>query len=311
MDLENFDRSHDAWERTAAFSWLTTQVDRYGDVLPRTVLAQGLELNGQRVPLLGPQGIFKPAIMQVPLSFTTSPNGPYHDAFDAGASVLRYRYRGTDPRHRDNVGLRFAWREQLPLVYFHGLEPGKYLAVWPAFIVDDAPQELTFLVKVDDAAYAGLAPRSEWSGAEDPTIRRDYVTTTVRRRIHQRAFRERVLSAYQRKCALCRLKHAELLDAAHIIPDADPDGEPVVSNGMALCQLHHSAFDKFFIGITPEYRVEVRPDIMEETDGPTLKHAIQALHGTRISVPRRLENRPDLVLLERRYDRFLEAATRP
>jgi hypothetical protein len=52
-----------------------------------------------------------------------------------------------------------------------------------------------------------------------------------------------VLAAYRHQCSLCRLKHEELLDAAHIIPDADPEGEPVVSNGLALCRLHHSAFD--------------------------------------------------------------------
>lgn len=47
--------------RAAAFDWLSEQVARHGDVLPRPVLAEGFELDGRRVPLLGPQGIFKPA----------------------------------------------------------------------------------------------------------------------------------------------------------------------------------------------------------------------------------------------------------
>ena len=63
----------------------------------------------------------------------------------------------------------------------------------------------------------------------------------VRRRIHQRAFRERVLVAYGGKCAFCTLGYRELLDAAHIIPDSELRGEPVVSNGMSLCRLHHAA----------------------------------------------------------------------
>ena len=40
--------------------------------------------------------------------------------------------------------------------------------------------------------------------------------------------------------ALCRLRHQELLDAAHITPDGDAEGEPVISNGVALCKLHHA-----------------------------------------------------------------------
>ena len=99
----------------------------FGDVLPRKTLAQGFVLNDTRVPLLGPQGIFKPAVLEVPLSITTAPSGPYDDSF--GPELLRYRYRGTDPSHRDNVGLRLALEHRLPLVYFFGLMPGKYLAI--------------------------------------------------------------------------------------------------------------------------------------------------------------------------------------
>ena len=58
----------------AAFEWLGEQTSRYGDVLPRTLLAEGFRIDGVRVPLLGPQGIFKPQVMSdVPLSVTTAP----------------------------------------------------------------------------------------------------------------------------------------------------------------------------------------------------------------------------------------------
>jgi putative restriction endonuclease len=119
-----------------------------------------------------------------------------------------------------------------------------------------------------------------------------------------------VLAAYRHQCALCRLKHDELLDAAHIIPDAEPEGEPVISNGLALCRLHHTAFDRFFIGVRPDYTVHVRPDLLEEEDGPTLEHAIQGLHGVRISLPRRRVDLPSVVLLAHRYERFLGGGAR-
>ena len=115
-----FERELDARLRVAAFNWLSNQVLIHGETLPRKVLADGFDYQGRRVPLLGPQGIFKPALMEIPLSITTSPNGPYDDAFGSDG-LLRYRYRGIEPSHRDNRGLRFAMEERLPLVYFHGL----------------------------------------------------------------------------------------------------------------------------------------------------------------------------------------------
>lgn len=311
--MPDFNRTHDHAVRLATFRWLEEQVRTHGDVLPRELLAQGFQYDGQRVPLVAPQGIFKPAIMELPLSITTSPNGPYDDAFDRDNRRLNYRYRGDDPQHRDNAGLRTCMMEQRPLAYLHGVMPGRYLAVWPVFIVGDRPDALTFSVQVDDPGQLRRTEADELQGADPRSrdLRREYVTTLVERRIHQRAFRERVLAAYQSQCALCRLRHAELLDAAHIIPDSEPEGEPVVSNGLALCRLHHSAFDRFFLGIDTNYVVQVRPDIMNETDGPTLKHVIQGLHGKQISVPRKRADRPDLALLANRYDRFLEVATSP
>jgi hypothetical protein len=53
----------DARVRTAAFAFLTQQTSLYGDTLPRPLLAEGFRFEGQRVPLLGPQGIFRPAIL--------------------------------------------------------------------------------------------------------------------------------------------------------------------------------------------------------------------------------------------------------
>ena len=304
----DFNREHDARVRGAAFEWLTTQVSIHGDVLPRNDLAQGFELDGRRVPLIGPQGIFKPALMQVPLSITTSPRGPYDDAIGSD-NLLSYRYRGSDPGHRDNVGLRFAMQNRLPLAYFHGVIPGRYLAMWPVYVVGDAPEALAFSVAIEDDVHAGLLPQPQEVTEEAAEIRREYVTSLARRRLHQRAFRERVLRAYRQQCALCRLRHSELLDAAHIIPDSDPEGEPVVRNGIALCRLHHAAFDRFFLAVRPDHVIEIRPDVLAEIDGPTLQHALQGLHGQRIVLPSRVAEQPDTEFLSERYERFLELAS--
>jgi putative restriction endonuclease len=293
--------------RLAAFEWLQSQVLIYGEVLLRPLLEQGFQLDGERIPLVGPQGIFKPRVLErIPLSITTTLEGPYDDVF-APNGLLRYKYRGTDPLHHENMGLREAMRQNLPLVYFHGIVPSKYLAVWPIFIVNDRPELLTFEVAVDDATIIGkkLQQQATNQVAESDEARRIYITSTVRVRLHQTSFREKVLRAYREQCTLCRLRHAELLDAAHIIPDTDPEGEPIISNGLALCKLHHAAFDRHFLGIRPDYIVELRRDVLDEEDGPMLLHGLKGMHLKRLSLPRMKHNWPDPERLEQRYFQFL------
>jgi putative restriction endonuclease len=305
-------RLDDTRVRVAAFRWLQQQVDQHGDVLPRTLLQHGFELDGERIPLVSRQGIFKPKVLsEMPLSITTTVHGPYDDKMSADGLML-YSYRGDNPAHSENAGLRKAMVRGTPLVYFHSIAPNKYLAVWPVVVVGDDPGSLTFTVAVDDPAYlkAYAATLSSDESVHEPAAlgRRQYITSLVLHRLHQRGFRERVLEAYMQRCALCRLRHAELLDAAHIIPDGEPGGEPVITNGIALCKLHHAAFDSFFLGITPGYNVEVRPDILEEHDGPMLTHALQGLHKARIILPKQARFHPSPEKLEVRYGRFKLAA---
>ena len=297
--------------RREAFQWLDSQVGIYGDVLPWAILQQGFVFQGNQIRLLGPQGIFKPRAMELPLSITTVPSGHYDDEFGYDGN-LSYHYRGTDLNHRDNVGLRRAMQIGAPLVYFFRVLPGKYMATWPVFIVADKPSQFTFSVAVDKVQKDDLSTISSVNeGAiqqPEDVFRRSYAMREFRQRLHQSAFRERVLLAYQDQCALCRLRHRELLDAAHIIPDNEPGGEPVVTNGISLCKLHHAAFDKFFLGIRPDGIVIVRHDVLLESDGPMLRHGLQGLHNKKILIPRRTEFRPSPELLKRRWERFKEVA---
>jgi putative restriction endonuclease len=297
--------------RLAAFKWLEQQVDLHGDVLPRGLLSDGFVLEGRRVPLVSRQGIFKPAVLaEIPLSISTTPKGPYDDRLSEDGLML-YSYRGTDPEHRDNVGLRKAMTSRTPLIYLHGILPGRYMAVWPVFVVGDSPGELMFKVAVDSHNYLREYAKSGEAGImgreERDLGRRQYTTQVVRQRLHQRGFRERVLNAYKQQCALCRLRHAELLDAAHIIPDGEPGGEPVVNNGLALCKLHHAAFDEYFLGISPDYVITIRKEILEEEDGPMLTHGLQGLNGSRVLLPRSRRLYPSRDRLEVRWDRFVRA----
>lgn len=305
-----FDEATDADIRRSAFDFLQSAVDRYGDVLHWQVLTHGFRYKGEAVPLIGSKGIWKPKILEsVPISIATAPPkpnrpAPYNDGMDSRGR-LAYRYRGTDPTHPDNAGLRIALLRSIPLIYFFGIEKSEYLATWPVFIVEDNPQRLTFSVSIDDKAVVAQDAADGVSLARE--ARREYVTAITLRRLHQQKFRARVIRAYRSRCAVCRLKHVELLDAAHILPDSDPRGEPTVQNGLALCKIHHAAFDRHILGIRPDLHVEIREDILREVDGPMLKYGLQEMDGAAIVLPSSASQRPRADFVEARYEKFRNA----
>lgn len=180
------------------------------------------------------------------------------------------------------------------------------MASWPVYIVGDDPSALTFTVAVDHRMFTGASAAQEETA--DVEIRRRYITRLVRQRLHQQAFRERVLDAYRQHCAVCRLRHQELLEAAHIVADSDPQGDPRVVNGLAMCKLHHAAFDAQIIGVTPDCIVQVRTDVLEEIDGPMLKHGLQGSHDAKLLLPSRSVDPPDPALLAQRYEVFRRAS---
>jgi putative restriction endonuclease len=304
------ERSLDQAIRSAVFSFLTEETRLHGDVLPRDLLASGFRYGDERVSLLGPQGIFKPRLLEVPLSITTVPvvegrDRPCDDELSPD-NLLTYRYRGTDPSHRDNVGLRLAMQRQAPLVYFYGVVPGHSLAVWPVYVVRDDPRALAFTVAVD--SQEALTSRIGDGASLVAEGRREYVTHVTQRRLHQESFRWRVLRAYRECCAVCRLRHSELLDAAHILPDGHPKGEPIVPNGLALCKLHHAAFDSHMLGVRPDLIIELRRDILDEADGPMLRFGLQGFHLRTIHAPRMRELRPSEEFLAERFELFRKAS---
>ncbi|MGH7633729.1 MAG: HNH endonuclease, partial [Gemmatimonadaceae bacterium] len=197
---------------------------------------------------------------------------------------------------------RHAMEQQRPLLYLVGVDPGVYDAVFPVYVIGDDPAQLQFTLVADQLDAAARR-------RDDPltAARRAYTTRAVMARLHQQQFRRIVLHAYANRCAICRLRHLELLDAAHILPDSDPRGEPIVPNGLGLCKIHHSAFDSYIIGIDADARVHVRNDILREIDGPMLRYGLQEAHGTKLILPRRAGQRPSRDFLAERFERFRAA----
>ena len=301
------DSATDGLMRMAAFTWLGDLRNVYGDVVPFAELRKGFPFSSGRIRVMGPQGIFIPRGGSVPLSITTAPpkpgkDRPYDDQI-GDDHLLLYKYRGSDISHRENVGLRRAMVENLPLIYFWGIAVGQYFPVWPAVVAADDPGSLTFTIGFDAEQVMGGHELLE-AGTE---ARRAYITQERLVRVHQAEFRQKVMVAYRSSCAICRLRHGELLDAAHILPDGHPRGAPIVPNGLALCKIHHAAFDRNILGIRPDLQIEVRSDILEEVDGPMLRYGLQAFDKQQLLVPRRPGDKPRPEFLDERYQQFRQA----
>ena len=293
--------------RAAAFAYLTALVHAGHPVVRQDDLTD-FTFRGHRLRLMATQqGIWKPRQLDAALSFRTvyAPDParrPYDDE-PGPDGFLRYKWRGRDPQHPDNRALRQAMALGLPLIWFQGVAPGLYYPIYPVWLAAEEPGAHQFVVSLDEES---LRIRRELVN-DDPALVRRFAERLVQARLHQPLFRQRVLLAYENRCAICRLRHTRLLDAAHVLADSE-GGEPVVTNGIAMCKIHHAAYDADIFGISPVYRVEVRPDVMEELDGPTLRYTLQAIDGSPIDVPRRRAARPDRELLAVRWDRFKEAS---
>jgi putative restriction endonuclease len=107
---------------------------------------------------------------------------------------------------------------------------------------------------------------------------------------------------------VCALRERDLVQAAHIVSDPDPEGAATVVNGLALCAIHHLAYDRNLLGIDPAGVVHIAKRLRDERDGPMLREGLQGFHGGAITLPHRTEDQPEPQRLEWRFERFRAAS---
>ncbi len=292
--------------RLALFDHVARLRDAGGGVIASTKLNEGMVHRGRRVPIWSQQyGIFKPAVLGrdgAALTIQTSFKSPYDDGTDPDGRRITYKYQGQDPDNHFNRSLRQAFRMQRPLLYLVGVQPGVYEPIFPCTVVADDPEKLSVQLLAD--AAGDLSRAFDRPVLENEALK-EYATRTVLQRLHQRRFRYLVLRAYREQCTMCQLRHKSLLDAAHILPDRDERGRPEISNGLSLCKIHHSAYDVGIVGVDPNYQIHLRGDVLEEIDGPMLRHGLQEMHGRALAVPRSPASRPNRDYLAERFELFL------
>lgn len=119
-----------------------------------------------------------------------------------------------------------------------------------------------------------------------------YYTSKQRKRDPD--FRQDVLEAYGRQCAVCgfdlTIDEKSLgLEAAHIRWH-QYDGPDVISNGIALCSLHHKMLDRGAVHITAEARLLVAEDV--DGSSPHIDR-LREKHDRRIRTPERADYMPE------------------
>ena len=75
-------------------------------------------------------------------------------------------------------------------------------------------------------------------------------------------FRKKVYEAYNNKCAMCGIQ-LELIEAAHIVPHSHESGTDDISNGIGLCSLHHTAYDKSLIYFEIDFSIKINNNKMK------------------------------------------------
>lgn len=305
--------SVDAAMRQAAIAEIERRAA--GRPLDSEDLAAGFRFRGKRIPFINPQrGIFKPRAMPYLLSIRTvfprtgarvwyDDQRRVHEQIHAGDELIDYAFMGINPDAADNRWLKEAMEAQVPVIYFLGIAPGRYTAIYPSFIAEWSASQLVARIGF------GMPLASATNLLSSPTApERRYALRVVSQRLHQATFREAVLTAYGGRCAISRLPERRLLDAAHIIADNDELlGQPLVANGLPLSKVHHAAFDANLIGIDPDYRIHVSEELFAMNDGPMLEQGIKAMRGKALLMPDRLVDRPDRDRLAARFELYQAA----
>ncbi|MEJ1230225.1 MAG: HNH endonuclease signature motif containing protein [Galbitalea sp.] len=203
--------------RTAIFTWLDRKLAEGRYELTRAELEE-FEFEGEQIRLLDPaRGIRNPKDFDATLTLMTSYDSPYQDVVGEDG-LIHYRYQSRSGG--DNIKVSRARELGVPIIYFQGIRSAVFTAHYPAYVVGESEANRTFYLALDES-FKFFGDPLEMNGDQ-----KKYAERIVRQRLHQPVFRARVLHAYVATCAVCQLKHPELLDAAHIIEDSRETGLP-------------------------------------------------------------------------------------
>lgn len=120
-----------------------------------------------------------------------------------------------------------------------------------------------------------------------PNSSKEVLRKVVDRGQCQLIFRQGLLKAYRKRCAVCGLSFENLLQAAHIKPwkKADDSEKISINNGILLCSNHHALYDKNLMQIKDDYTIDFdETKIFINTD--TDRDVLLKYKGQKIALPK-------------------------
>ncbi len=227
---------------------------------------------------------------------------------DYSTGLLAYDLARGGRDDSTNRALDEASRLGARLIYFVGVAPAVYEPLWPVWAEPPDFGAGRVLIAAADALEPAMSStQAAQAGVAANELReRSYSLVAGKKRNHQAWFSSRTKSAYGHRCAFSGLTLSRLLVGAHILPDAE-DGPAIVTNGICMSTLHHTAFDAHLIGVDTDCRVHVARSVRDGRDGPLLQ-SLKGLDGARLRLPLRPEDRPEREFLDWRFRRFVEVS---
>ena len=164
--------------------------------------------------------------------------------------ALRKAYiNGFEPYDKGNKEVAIAFRPDFFVEYIKSLEP--------LHDFGQSAKDLTVLSEVAEN------PEINEAEIQIKNVVRKTTVISLSKKLRDVSFRRRVLTAYSFHCAMCGIQ-LKLVEAAHIIPVNHEMGTDETRNGIALCALHHKAYDQALVTINTDYAIQVNRFQAEE-----------------------------------------------
>ncbi|MCC6446147.1 MAG: HNH endonuclease [Armatimonadetes bacterium] len=165
-------------------------------------------------------------------------------------TLINASRNGIDTHNKDNNELAIAFRPDFIIDYIENLQE---LHAFGESITES--NQLRKLIAEPTEINNEILGR--FSG------KRGSIVKTITRRARNASFNGRVLKAYNYSCAFCGIQ-LKLVDAAHILPVAHEDSTDETANGVALCPLHHRAFDGALVAFDSNYKTHINRRRLED-----------------------------------------------
>lgn len=209
-------------------------------------------------------------------------------SFQIGREALeKAQADGLAPYPKGNKEIALAIRPDFLAEYIKNLEPLHELG----------ESEQTIEVLSEVAENSTDVNEAAIEALNEP---RKIAIRAVQIRVRAVTFPKRVLNAYNHACALCQLQ-LELVEAAHIIPITHPNSIDETHNGLALCTLHHRAYDNSLVTIDESYHILINEAELSRLQAAGRsggrKMFIDGLKSP-IRLPAQIKDRPQVQLIQ-------------